>query len=302
MKPKNDKKEKKGLIFSKMKQMLLVLTISILISSCRTMEVYTTEPSLITTERETKKTLKNKTKLYVGRKKIISKNDAFSFVAKTDSITKNINIEPKHTLFYPRVIYLNLTDTTSRYFLYNPDNKGKFNLHLSLPHINTFRMTPENEGVKINTGFWGLTIGLDYYHSKKQFVNLGFSGVMDFFVPAPAAVDIWGEYEVMSSLYISLSNNHKLGEFTLGYGLSYVRNTWDFRYYDWGNTPPPTRDPVTKSHYSFGFVFPFYYRVIKQLNVGVVYRPSFYRPNMTDKFSYEHLISIDFVWKLRFKK
>lgn len=264
----------------------------------------------------------NKVNLNVERK-----NDKLQIVASTDSLAKTFEIEPRNSFMYwsniffnygigmlvdrnnpkrysyPQSIYINSSDTNSRYYLFGQsNNKGELYLHLSLPYINSFRLTPDNEGTKINTGFWGLTIGLDYYHSKNQFVNIGISGVSDFFVPVPAAVDIGGEYELMSSRYISISNNHKLRRFTIGYGLSYARNTWDFRYYDRFDPLPPTREPVKKSSNAFGLIFPTYFQVGEHFHIGVVYRPTFYRPTMIDKFKYEHLISIDFAWKIRLKK
>ena len=196
----------------------------------------------------------------------------------------------------------------------NPSsNKKELKLHLSLPHINSFRMLPENEGVKINTGFCGYAIGLDYFPKDNQFINFGVSLVLDFFSPIPAPFDMCGEYQSMSSIYFSLSNNHRLGQYNrmrktrqihlnVGYGLSYAINMWAFRYDDrFCNPPPPTRDPVTKSHSALGLIFPVYIQR-KNLCVGVVYRPTFYRPTLTDKFVYEHLISIDFAWKIRLKK
>jgi hypothetical protein len=204
---------------------------------------------------------------------------------------------------YPGKIHINSADTISKYYHYSQSkNKGELHLHLSLPHINLFCLKPQNETYKINTGFWGLSVGLDYYHSNNQFINLGASGVLDFFLPFPAAVDLNGEHEFMSSWYISLSNNHRLGRFTLGYGLSYGENAWSLRYFDWLDPPPPTRDPVTRRHNSLGLIFPAYFQLYQHFSIGVVYRPSFYRPNIKDKFSYEHLISIDFAWKIRLKK
>jgi len=191
------------------------------------------------------------------------------------------------------------------------DTKKELRLNLSLPYVNSFRITPENEGIKENTGFWGLSVGLDYYHSKKQFFNLGFSGVSDFFVPFPASPGIEGEYELMTSTYISLSNNHIIRNFKMGYGFSYARNSWKLEYYGYNNNPPQTRDPVKKSHKVLGFVFPIYFSMednfefvefidlLRHLNIGIVYRPTFYRPNMTNKFMYEHIISIDFAWKIK---
>lgn len=106
----------------------------------------------------------------------------------------------------------------------------------------------------------------------------------------------------MSSRYASISNNHKLGTFSLGYGLSYSKNTWDFRYYDKFDAPPPTREPIKKSSNAIGLIFPTYLQLGEHFNVGVIYRPTFYRPKLNDKFKYEHLISIDFAWKIRVKK
>lgn len=242
-----------------MKQTLCVLTVLILLTSCATiinqpyknLTIYTTEPSVIILKQDTIKTTNNKANVRVARKK-----EMLHIVVATDSLTKTVPIEPKNSFLYwgnifsnfgigmlvdknnpkryayPQRIYINSSDTISRYFKYGQsNNKGELYLHLSLPHINSFRLTPEGETPKVNTGFWGLTVGLDYYHSKNQFVNIGISAVSDFFVPIPAAVDINGEYELMSSRYISLSNNHRYKRFTIGYGLSYSVNTWDFRYY-----------------------------------------------------------------------
>ena len=313
-----------------MKQILFILTVSTLLSSCATimnqplmsMKVHTTEASKIIYKGDTIKTINNKASLWVERKKEI-----LSIVAITDSITKTIEIKPINSFLYwlnipcsygigmlvdmdnpkrysyPKGIYINSADTISNHYRYSQSgNKGELHLHLSLPHINSFSLKPKNEARKVNTGFWGFSIGFDYYHSNNQFVNLGTSGVMDFFLPVPAAVDLSGENELMSSWYISLSNNHKIKRFTIGYGLSYGRNTWNLSYSDWGDPLPPTRDPLTKSHNAFGLIFPTYFRVGEHFYIGVIYRPTFYRPNLTNKFAYEHLISVDFAWKIRLKK
>ncbi len=313
-----------------MRLMLYALTVFSLMTSCATImnqpykdiTIYTTQPSEIILKRDTLETNENKATLKVERKK-----ETLIIVAKTESITRTFKVEPKNSFMYwsnivcnygtgmfvdrnnpkrytyPQKVYLNPRDTVGKYSKYGQaNNKGELYLHLSLPHINSFHLTPEHEGKKMNTGFWGLTIGMDYFHSKNQFVHLGVTAVSDFFVPVPAAVDISGEYELMSSRYISLSNNHKINRFSVGYGFSYARNTWDLRYYDRFDPFPPTREPVKKSHSAVGLIFPTYFQMGENFNIGVVYRPTFYRPDMTDKFKYEHLISIDFAWKIRLMK
>ncbi len=288
----------------------------------KSITIYTTEPTDIILNKDTVKTINNEARLKIARKK-----EPLIITAHTDSLSKTFSVKPKNSCWYwgnifcnygigmlvdrnnpkrytyPKRIYLNSTDTIDKYYTYRPfNNKGELYLHISLPHINSFYLIPENEEPKINTGFFGLTIGVDYYHSRYQFVNFGISAVSDFFLPVPAPIDISGEYELMSSRYISLSNNYKIKRFTVGYGLSYAKNTWDFRYYDRFDPPPPTREPVKKSNHAFGLIFPIYFQLGEFFNIGVVYRPTFYRPNVTEKFEYEHVISLDFAWKIILKK
>lgn len=313
-----------------MKQTAYILILTIMLSSCATIfnqpykniTIYTTEPSKIVYKQDTVETQDNKAHLEVKRQK-----ETLSIVAITDSLTKSITVKPKNSSMYwanlcllygvgmlvdmenpkrysyPERIYINSADTISKYYKYGKaNNKGELDLHLSLPHFNFFNLTPQGEEMKVGASFWGLTVGLDYYHTKNQFVNLGGSYAFGVPFPIPAAVDFSGERELMSSWYISLSNNHKLWRFTTGYGLSFGKNIWDFGYYSWEEELPPTKAPITKSHYAFGLIFPAYFQLSEHFNIGVVYRPTFYRPNMTDKFAYEHLISIDFAWKIRLKK
>jgi len=310
-----------------MKQTPLILIASILLSSCATIlnqpytnvKVRTTEPSKIVFKQDTIKTTNNKVDLWAERKK-----ETLSFVVMTDSITKTIEVKSKlSTAFwlgnsfsgvgvigyaidltnpkrftYPNNIYINSTDTISRYYGFSIDNKGELYLHLSLPHINSFCLRPEKEGYKVNTGFWGFKIGLDYYYLTNRFISLNVSGVSDIFVPFPASPNFGEKYELMNSMYISLSDNYRLGRFTAGYGLSYGRNTW---YYSYEPPPPQTEHHVTKTHNTFGFIFPTYFQMGKYFNMGVVYRPTFYRPTLAPKIAYEHLISIDLAWKIRLR-
>jgi hypothetical protein len=232
-------------------------------------------------------------------------------------IAYGIDFTNNKRFYYGNSVYLNTRDSIKtilppvRKFYHDsfakttyPRNKGELHLHLSLPHINIFQLRPENEGTKSNAGFWGVSVGADYYHRNNQFINLSASLVSDFFVPVPAAVDIWGEYELMSSLYSSLSNNHKIGRLHVGYGFSYSKNVWNLS--DHGGVDYEEgiihREPINKSSHAFGLIFPIYFQIKEPFSVGVIYRPTFFRPELKDKFRYEHLISIDFAWKIRLKK
>jgi len=173
----------------------------------------------------------------------------------------------------------------------------KLYLYLSLPMINQFLMIVENEGTKSMIGFGGITIGLDYFHSKNQFVHFGFSSLSGGSNRIKRGSLGNDDLETLTSAYISLSNNHKIERFYIGYGLSCARNTFSHDKLSWFLGLPV--ESVEKSHYALGLVFPTYVQIVKFFKIGVVYRPTFYRPNMTDKFLYEHIISIDFAFKIR---
>lgn len=305
------------------KRKLYILIISILMTSCATLmnrpykyvTVLTTEPCKIICKQDTIYTVKNKAHLKLERN-----NESVSIVAITDSFTKSIDIESKNSFMYwsniyfnygigmiidgnnpkrysyPQKIYINSADAVNKYDRHGKaNNKGELYLHASLPFINSFRMMHENEGSKVSTGFWGFTIGLDFYHSKNQFINFGLSGTLNY---SPFLPFIMHE-ESMISEYISLSNNHKIKRLSIGYGLSFAVNTFG-KHKTWGIIPVSTT--TTKKYNVFGLIFPTYFQIGEKLNLGIVYRPTFYRLNMIDKFVYEHLISVDLALKMRLKK
>lgn len=294
-----------------------------LLTSCATIvnrpykyvTVHTTEQSKIIYRQDTIKTVDNKAHLKVERKR-----ESLSIVAITDSLVKPVEIKYRYAIMYwsnilfnygigmlvdmknskrysyPDKVYINSADVANMYYKYGKaNNKGELYLHLSLPTINPVLMKVESEGIKAKTGVGGVTVGFDYYHSKKQFIHLGISGLFGGFSLRN------GNFESLTTEYISFSNNHKITRFSIGYGFSFARNTWEYHKWRWFLIPIPV-ETITKTHNSFGFIFPAYFQLGEYFNVGVVYMPTFYRPNIPDKFVYEHLISIDLAWKIRLKK
>jgi len=314
----------------KLKAKIIFLAVLCTLSSCATIlnqsktfvHVHTTEPSLIVQGNDSVKTIKNKALLTVERK-----NEPITIITITDSLKNQIQVNPRNSFAYyynifwnlgigmiveknnpkrfdyPMSVRINPNDTTVKVYINNiVPEKGNLFLHISLPHINNFYLNPDQENTKINTGFWGATIGVDYLYSKNKYINLSASAVSDFFIPVPAAIDLSGEFELMSSTYLMLSNNHKINRFSFGYGISFGKNIWDLNYIDRWDPPPPTREPIKKSHYSFGLVCSSYYQIGKRFDLGIVYRPTFFRIKTEEIFKYEHLISIDFAWKIRLIK
>ena len=186
-------------------------------------------------------------------------------------------------------------------------NRGKINYKISFPWLNNFVMKPNNVNYKTNTGFWGISTGLEYFYKTNRYISADVSFVMDFFLPVPAAVRFEGEVEFMNYSYVSLSNNYVKNRLNFGYGISFSSNTWDLRYYENFTDEESTCTPVKKIHNTFGLVFSIYHRFNKKIRfaqhyIGIVYRPTFITVTPYTYFNYEHLISIDYVWKFRIKR
>ena len=225
-----------------------------------------------------------------------------------------IDFTNQKRFYYGKSIFLNSSDTTSiirpkiSKALHNywsktyETNKGQINLIYSLPWVNSFYLKPNQETPKINTGFWGISAGLEYFYKKNKYVSLTGSAVMDFFIPFPAAVDFSGEVESMNSVYVSLMDNYRFGRFSLGYGVNFSSNTWRLVYHDGFDPPPPTREPAKKSDNSIGLTFDGYHQLGKGFYIGLIYRPTIATVYPDFEFKYEHLISLDFKWKIRLKK
>ena len=312
-----------------MKQLITILITSCLFSSCATlinqpiayMTVKTSKPALIICGTDSVETKKNKAVLTLERSKnpIVLTTISDSLISQITIKSRN-SIAYKYNIFnlgigaliekdspkryeYPWTVKINPYDTTSRvYDYYATPHKGQLNFTYTLPWVNSFYLQPSQETSKANTGFWGISAGLEYYYEDNKFLSLTGSAVMDFFIPFPAAVDFSGEVENMYSVYSNLMDNFRFRRFTLGYGLNYSRNTWKLVYHDRFDPPPPTREPATKSSNSIGFTIDGYYQIGKRFHIGLIYRPTLLNIKPEVDLKYEHLISIDFAWKIRLKQ
>lgn len=314
-------------------RIFIILLVCLFINSCAAVInnkytkiiINTTSPSKIIYNLDTAFTYENKVELNVLRNEkpveITAINDSLKkniIITSRNSIAYYLNIPcnwglgmlidksyPEHYA-YPSNIYVNTTDTLSEYFTYDiTDKQGNYYLNLSLPYINFFQMQPDNESLKSNGGFFGLSLGLDYHHSQNQFIKFSLSTVADLIAPI-GPIDNYGEYERLNSTYLGLTNNHRIWHFSIGYGISFGYNTWNLMNNGWdspnnGNIDSIIigRKPVSKSKGALGLIFSTYYQTGENLHIGINYRPTFYRFYSKENFLYEHLISIDFMWKIK---
>ncbi|MBN2778429.1 MAG: hypothetical protein JXR36_12335 [Bacteroidales bacterium] len=229
-------------------------------------------------------------------------------------ITFGIDLTNQKRFYYGKEIFLDSQDTSGiirpkiyqNYYDYwtksFPTKKGHIYLTCSFPWVNSFYLQPTLETPKMNTGFIGFSAGLEYFYRDNKYISLSGSTVMDFIIPVPASVSFSGEVENMYSVYTSLSDNHRFRRFSIAYGISFSRNTWELVYYDRYDPPPSTREQVTKTSNSLGLTFGGSHQVGKLFNIGLIYRPTILTVYPDFSLKYEHLVSLEFKWKIRVKK
>lgn len=204
---------------------------------------------------------------------------------------------------YPSKVIINPLDPGGKYRLWHLQSRHRqFAVKIFFPYVNVFHLRPDFEpDIKANGGFWGIGFGLDYHHQPDQYLAFSLAAQTNFFVPVPAAVDVVEEFEFVRSEEITLTNNHLLGRFSLGYGLSFSNNTWEFRSGSFNSSVAPTRRPAERATASFGLSFPVHYYTGNHFYFKMHYRPSFWRFSSIRPFGYEHLVSFGFGWDVWLK-
>jgi hypothetical protein len=177
---------------------------------------------------------------------------------------------------------------------------GEMRFKFGLPYVNSFTLNPQNETRKTQTGWVGLEFGLEYQYSEKSFVSLEFS--LNGAAEAFGLMDIEGEFEQFVGQSLNLSQNKTIGRVTIGYGLSYAQNIWNYTRTLVPDSIPPSRDLVMRRSQGFGLILNSYYRLGKTAHVGLIYRPYFLKVSPETMFDYEHIISLDIMWRFRIRK
>jgi hypothetical protein len=301
-----------------MKAILLILFTACLFSSCATIfndkhkivGIFTNKPASIIYQNDTFLTdKKNRLLLPVLRSK-----QPLNLVVFDDSLSKKVTVpyitspifygniyngiqpvgffidwkNPKRYTYSDR-IYVNLRDTINAFESVNYTPKAMF-LNLSFPLYNNLRMAYEREDKDVTYGLMGFSMGLEYcYNSKK---SLSFSMVI---IPNSSnwTDDInFYRKRVLATNYMSLTQNHFLNRLTFGYGISYGKNYIKER--DFSRDIPYTE----KSYNVWGLETNAYYRVGNVFQIGLKYRPTFYRFDAENPIEYEHLISFYLSFKL----
>jgi len=171
--------------------------------------------------------------------------------------------------------------------------KGDVHWQLGYQILSNYQFQPSGEEMKTSGGCMGFRLGLSYAYKDGHFVCLTGGAAVDTYMPF-TIIDFDGLYEIMSSSYIAVTDNFQWKRFRLGYGPAFARNTWDLRYSSKFDPTPPTRQPETKRSHSLGILLAGSYQLNRTLHLGICYRPTFLQISPDTRWSYEHMLSLEF--------
>ena len=173
-----------------------------------------------------------------------------------------------------------------------PVPKGTARFFLSVPLINSFSLKSP-EGRSTPTGPFGLEAGVDYFYKTDHYISLS----------AGAGSSVFGDhigkgyFTTGHTFFGSIRNNHVIGSFDLGYGLSFSDLSWS--KVTSGDTVNLDRSARSTG---LGISLSAQYRLSGYFRVGILYQPTLFTANLTPSFNYQHYISVGFAWRWPIKR
>lgn len=198
---------------------------------------------------------------------------------------------------YDNSILVDLNSEKDEYLKYKRSKQGQFYVRSSLPWFD-FVEFDNGRGFENYKTYMGLTIGLDYYHSKLSYLSLsgGVTGISDIGFPV---MDRWYDTaQFVTSFCAKLTNNHDLNifsseniGFTVGYGLNFTH----FRFRQVANDTINYNDVelYKSSKSALGLCFDANVILFKYGYIGINILPSFYTLK-TNKWEDSYLTYFDF--------
>jgi hypothetical protein len=229
----------------------------------------------------------------------IRSRNTFNYVydaISTGGLTILLEGDKPQRYYYRRNIYAELKDSMIRVYRFAPVTKGTVHLNLSIPYGNYFYIKTTS-GYHHSPGFMGLAAGAEYFYRDRSYLSVQAGAAADFFVPVPAPVKYAGIHEQSATVFVNIRNNHSIGSFDFGYGLSYSSFVWN-RYVD----TSVVRTTETKISRGLGLSLTSQYRFSKRFWLGLLYQPTLLTMDHGARLDYQHLLSFELTWKLRIRR
>ena len=204
---------------------------------------------------------------------------------------------------YPHYINISPNDTINDYSTHRTTHHGDVFFNLNFPLLNWMgHQTATNASV--NTfNISGFGVGVDYYYTNKNFINVSVNSINDLFTLVENATSNKMNYFTINrENYVSITHNHQLKKYFLGYGITVGRNIHDPAEYDKLFFSSPSIIQKNDVNYAAGLIVNSYIQAGKYLNIGIIYRPSFYTLNNLQPIQYQYYFGLDMRYRFRLKK
>ncbi len=224
----------------------------------------------------------------------IRPHNSFAYWLNIDNYCLGMLVDRDHPqrYAYRSWNYLLLKDTTITLRRFPPVPKGTTRFFLSVPFVNSFSLKSP-DGRATPTGPLGLEAGVDYFYKTDHYISLSAGAGTSAFVDHIGK----GYYRTGHTFFGSIRNNHCIGSFDLGYGLSFSNLLWSKVTY--GDTVNLDR---TERSTGIGVSLTAQYRLSRSLRVGILYQPTLYTANLPPSFNYQHYISAGLAWRWPVKR
>jgi len=199
---------------------------------------------------------------------------------------------------YDNSILVDLSNNKTGYKKWEPEKRGQFYIRVSHPWFD-FVGFDNGRGFNRYDTYIGMTVGIDYYHSKHSYLSLsgGATGISDMAFPYER-FDYPDTTQYVKSYSAKLTNNHDLNIFLgqnvcfrLGYGLSFTHFSYGQSIYD--TLRYHNSETYKKEKSTVGLCFDANLTFLKYLHCGFSVLPSYYTIN-SHKWEYSYLSYFDF--------
>ncbi|MGB5930081.1 MAG: hypothetical protein WBH03_18000 [Cyclobacteriaceae bacterium] len=169
------------------------------------------------------------------------------------------------------------------------EEKGQWGVVFGIPYANWYYFRPDNEWQSRDTGYFGLSFGMEYMDRDNRSVRIMGSMMAGHPVPVPVPVFPEGTYDRSSAFSLSLTRQYYIHRLVLGYGLAYSYHIYNFRS-NWLRDVRLTTNNLGADLYG-GL------KLGKYTSMGVRYQPTVYKFSPEVNFQYESIVSIELLFR-----
>jgi hypothetical protein len=172
---------------------------------------------------------------------------------------------------------------------YPPTKAGTIQFSLLCAYANFFKIrTPF--GKKNSFGFWGIELGMDYFHRADRYISFNSGIATGFLLPSSSVRTV--DQETALTNYFNARLHHVYGRLDYGYGFNISTLIW---HRTTGRNS--VYEPSSRTNTGLGLSLATQFRLGRFFKVGLLYQPNLCALEMSPNFDYQHFISLTFGWK-----